>query len=121
MLFPDDDLPGHTDSPGASIEHQRGWVVPPEWEFVSEVREYERKPESDVRYDHEGAVDDPFGVVGLLLDLGESVCFEIQLKDLRLMRKSWAPVVFRPARHDEISVLLQGADVAFHRGRTGGE
>ena len=33
-----------------------GWVVPPEWEFVSEVREYERRPACQIRYDHEGEV-----------------------------------------------------------------
>ena len=45
-----------TYSPEASVEHQHGWVVPLEWEFVSEVREFERKPERQVRYDHEGEV-----------------------------------------------------------------
>ena len=45
FLFPDD-LPEHTDSSEVSVEHQHGWVVSPEWEFVSEVREYERKSES---------------------------------------------------------------------------
>lgn len=44
FLFPDDNLPLHTDRPEATVEHQHGWIVPPEWEFVSEVREYEREP-----------------------------------------------------------------------------
>ena len=56
FLFPDDDLPVHTDSPGAAVEHQHGWVVPPTWEFISEVREFERKPESDIRYDHKSEI-----------------------------------------------------------------
>ena len=56
FLFPDDNLPLHTDHPEAAVEHQHGWVVPPEWEFVSEVREYERKPEREIRYDHESEV-----------------------------------------------------------------
>ena len=56
FLFPDDDLPLHTDSPEASVEHRHGWLVPPAWEFVSEVREYDRKPESQITYDHEGEV-----------------------------------------------------------------
>ena len=56
FLFPDDNLPLHTDSPEASVEHQHGWIVPPEWKFVSEVREYERKPERDVRCDHENEI-----------------------------------------------------------------
>ena len=56
FLFPDNDLPFHTDRPEASVEHQHGWIVPPEWEFVSEVREYERKAESHIRYEHGGEV-----------------------------------------------------------------
>ena len=56
FLFPDDDLPVHTDSPEASVEHQHGWVVPPAWEFISEIREYEHKPESEIRYDHESGI-----------------------------------------------------------------
>ena len=56
FLFPDDDLPVHTDSPEAAVEHQHGWVVPPAWEFISEVREFERKPESRVTYDHDSEV-----------------------------------------------------------------
>ena len=56
FLFPDDNLPLHTDRPEAAVEHQHGWIVPPTWEFVSEVREFERTPESDVRYDHESEV-----------------------------------------------------------------
>ena len=56
FLFPEADLPLHTDRPEAAVEHRHGWIVPPAWEFVSEVREYERKPESQIRYDHEGEV-----------------------------------------------------------------
>lgn len=57
FLFPDDDLPLHTNRPEASVEHQHGWVVPPAWEFISEVREYERRQESEIRYDHESEVE----------------------------------------------------------------
>ena len=56
FLFSDDDLPVHTDCPEAAVEHQHGWIVPPAWEFVSEVREYERKSEREVQYEHEGEV-----------------------------------------------------------------
>ena len=56
FLFPDDDLPLHTDSPEATVEHRHGWVVPPAWEFISEVREYERKPEREITYDHDSEV-----------------------------------------------------------------
>ena len=64
--------------------------------------------------------DGPFAVVGLLLNLGEGIRFEIQLENLRLMRQPRAHVVFRPARHHEIPVLLQGVNVAFDCGRTRG-
>ena len=56
FLFPDNDLPFHADRPETVVEHRHGWIVPPEWEFVSEVQEYERKPESEVRYEHKGEV-----------------------------------------------------------------
>ena len=56
FLFPDDNLPFPADRPEAAVEHQHGWIVPPAWEFVSEVREYERKPACEIRYDHEGEV-----------------------------------------------------------------
>lgn len=49
FLFLDDDLPLHTDRPEAAVEHKHGWIVPPTWEFVSEVREYDREPITDNR------------------------------------------------------------------------
>ncbi len=51
------DLSLHTYSPEASVEHQHGWVAPSGWEFVSEVQEYERKPENEITYDHDSEVD----------------------------------------------------------------
>ena len=66
------------------------------------------------------AGDGAFGVVRLLLNLGEGVCFEIQLQNLRLMRQPRTHVVFRPARHHEIPVVFQRSTVAFHCGRTRG-
>ena len=56
FLFPDDDLPLHTDRPEAAVEHQHGGIVPPTREFVSEVQEYERRPACQIRYDHAGEV-----------------------------------------------------------------
>ena len=66
------------------------------------------------------AGDGTFGVVRLLLNLGEGVHLEIQLENLRLMRQPWTHVVFRSARHHEIPVVFQRSDVAFHRRRTAG-
>ena len=42
------------------------------------------------------AIDGAFGVVRLLLNLGEGVCFEIQLENLRLMRQARAPCRVSP-------------------------
>ena len=40
----------------ARVEDRRGWVIPPVWEFRSEVTEFERKPVSEVTYDHDSEV-----------------------------------------------------------------
>ena len=53
------DYPLRSDNPGATAtaEERHGWVIPPEWRFISEVWEYERKPVSEVEYDHEADVE----------------------------------------------------------------
>ena len=66
------------------------------------------------------APDGPFGVVRLLLNLGEGIRFEIQLENLRLMRDAGAHVEFRAARQNEIPLLLQDVNVAFDCRRTRG-
>ncbi len=64
------------------------------------------------------AVDSPFAVVCFLLDFGEGLAFEIQIHDLCLMRSAGAHIVFRPARHNEISFLFQLTNVTFDCRRT---
>ena len=44
-----DDPPVPSDDIEVSLEHRHGWLVPPEWEFKSEVWEYQRKPVEAVR------------------------------------------------------------------------
>ena len=56
FLFQDPDLPLPSDNPAATVEARHGWIVPPEWEFISEVWAYQRKPESEITYDHTGEV-----------------------------------------------------------------
>ena len=56
FLFQDPDLPLSSDNPAATVEARHGWIVPPEWEFISEVWAYQRKPESEITYDHAGEV-----------------------------------------------------------------
>ena len=43
--------------PAQPLEYRHGWIIPPEWEFISEVTEYERKPVPETVYDYESEVD----------------------------------------------------------------
>ena len=56
FIYEDPELPVPSENPAVAVEQRHGWLVPPEWEFISEVWEYERKPESEVEYDHESEV-----------------------------------------------------------------
>ena len=57
FVYEDPELPVSSENPAVAVEQQHGWLVPPAWEFVSEVWECERKPVSEVAYDHESEVD----------------------------------------------------------------
>ena len=48
-------VPSHT--PAVAVEQRHGWLVPPDWEFVSEVWVFERKPVSEVVYNHESQIE----------------------------------------------------------------
>lgn len=48
--------PVPSDTIKVSLEHRHGWLVPPDWEFESEVWEYQRKPVNEVTYDHDSEV-----------------------------------------------------------------
>ena len=56
FIFEDPEFPVRSDNPAVSVEQRHGWLVPPEWEFQSEVWAYERKPISEVTYDHDNEV-----------------------------------------------------------------
>ena len=56
FVYADPEFPVPSDTPAVSVEQRHGWLVPPDWEFVSEVWEYERKPVSEVAYEHEREV-----------------------------------------------------------------
>ena len=43
FIFEDPELPVRSDNPAVAVEQRHGWLIPPEWEFQSEVWEYERK------------------------------------------------------------------------------
>ena len=52
FIFEDPELPLPSDNPAIAVEQRHGWLIPPEWEFLSEVWEYERRsPVSEVVYD----------------------------------------------------------------------
>ena len=57
FIFEDPELPLPSDNPAIAVEQRHGWLIPPEWEFLSEVWEYERKPVPETVYDHESEVD----------------------------------------------------------------
>ena len=52
----DDVVVNTHDNPTVAVEQRHGWLIPLAWEFVSEVWEYERKPISEIEYDHEGKI-----------------------------------------------------------------
>ena len=56
FIFEDPELPVRSDNPAVAVEQQHGWLIPPEWEFISEIWEYERKPVSETVYDHNSEV-----------------------------------------------------------------
>ena len=44
-------------NPAVAVEQRKpGWLIPPEWEFQSEVWEYERNLVPKTVYDHESEV-----------------------------------------------------------------
>lgn len=56
FIYKAPDYPLRSDNPAATVEARHGWVIPPDWRFISEVYEYERKPVSEIEYDHESEV-----------------------------------------------------------------
>ena len=57
FIYEDPEFPVPSDNPAVAVEQWHGWLIPPEWKFVSEVWEYERKPVSEVTYDHDSEVN----------------------------------------------------------------
>ena len=53
FVYEDPDLPVPSENPAVAVEQRHGWLVPPDWEFVSEVWECERKPVREDVYEHE--------------------------------------------------------------------
>ena len=56
FIYEDPEFPVPSDNPAVAVEQRHGWLVPPAWEFISEVWEYERKRFSEVVYDHDSGV-----------------------------------------------------------------
>lgn len=46
----------YRDENAVAVEQRHGWLIPPEWEFVSEVWVSERNPVREAVYEHEGEV-----------------------------------------------------------------
>ena len=56
FVYEDPELPVPSENPAVAVEQRHGWLIPPEWEFISEVWVYERTPVSEVEYEHESEV-----------------------------------------------------------------
>ena len=54
--YEDPELPLPSDNPVIAVEQRHGWLIPPEWEFISEIWEYERKRVPETVYDHESEI-----------------------------------------------------------------
>ena len=57
FVFEDPEFPVPSDNPAVAVEQRHGWLVPPEWEFQSEVWAYERKSVSEDVDAHESEVN----------------------------------------------------------------
>ena len=56
FIFCELEFPIPSDNIAVAVEPQNGWLIPPEWEFVSEVWAYTRKPVEETVYDHDSEV-----------------------------------------------------------------
>ena len=56
FVYEDPELPVPSDNPAVAVEQRHGWLVPPAWEFVSEVWASERKRVQEDVYAHESEV-----------------------------------------------------------------
>ena len=56
FIYEDPGFPVPSDNPAVAVKQRHGWLVPPAWEFISKVWEYERKRVSEVVYDHDSEV-----------------------------------------------------------------
>ena len=58
FVYEDPEFSVPSDTPAVAVEQRHGWLVPPAWEFISEVWEYERRsPVEETVYDHESEVE----------------------------------------------------------------
>ena len=56
FVYEDPELPVPSENPAVAVEQRHGWLIPPAWEFISEVWEYAWKPVPKTVYDHESEV-----------------------------------------------------------------
>ena len=58
FIYEDPEFPVPSDNPAVAVEQRHGWLIPPEWEFQSEVWEHERRsPVSEGTYNHDSEVN----------------------------------------------------------------
>lgn len=55
FVYENPEFPVPSDTPAVAVEQRHGWLVPPAWEFVSEVWVSERQRVREDVYDHADA------------------------------------------------------------------
>ena len=55
-IFCEPEYPVPSDDIAVAVETRHGWVIPPEWEFDSEVWVYTREPVEETVYEHDSEV-----------------------------------------------------------------
>ena len=60
LMLRSSEFPIPSDAPEISVEHRHGWLIPPDWEFVTEEWICTRQPVDSERrghmYDHDSEV-----------------------------------------------------------------
>lgn len=62
-IFADPEFPVPSDNIEVSVEHRHGWLIPPEWEFVTEEWKYTRQVVEGERCGHRYGHEDEVGFV----------------------------------------------------------
>ena len=60
---PDPEFPVPSDNIEVSVETRHGWLIPPEWEFITEAWEYTRQAVESERHGHTYGHENAIGII----------------------------------------------------------